>query len=159
MRMWDVWLEWRGEFFCPRRGPGATVGPIHKKRTVTVWRKLVSCKEGKGGKWKKGKGKLSRERDGKPLLSVIPLFPSFLAYWTSANLTMNVPSPKGRGEKSATVQSREKTIAVGTVIADRPPRRSVRAELPHTALTSNVDLQTARPDKNAESSASAAIAG
>jgi len=29
----------------------------------------------------------------------------------------------------------------------------------HTALTSDVDLQTARSDKDAESSASAAIAG
>ena len=26
-------------------------------------------------------------------------------------------------------------VAVGTVIADRPPHRSVRAELPHTVLT------------------------
>ena len=50
-------------------------------------------------------------------------------------------------------------IAVGTVIADRPPHRSVRAELPHTALTLDVDLQTARSDKDAESSASVAIAG
>ena len=29
-------------------------------------------------------------------------------------------------------------IAVGTVIADRPPPRSVRAEFPHTAPTSGV---------------------
>jgi hypothetical protein len=29
------------------------------------------------------------------------------------------------------------SIAVGTVIADRPPHRSVRAELLHTALTGN----------------------
>src|SRR3990172_5647826 len=48
------------------------------------------------------------------------------------------------------------TIAVGTVIADRPPHRSVRAELPHTALTLDVDLQTARWDKGGESSASVA---
>jgi hypothetical protein len=33
------------------------------------------------------------------------------------------------------------TIAVGTVIADRPPHRSVRAELPHTVLTVDVDVQ------------------
>ncbi len=57
------------------------------------------------------------------------------------------------------IRTRVKTIAVGTVIADRPPHRSVRAELPHTAPTSDVDLQTARSDKDAESSASAAIAG
>ena len=35
-------------------------------------------------------------------------------------------------------------IAVGTVIADRPPHRPVRAELPHTVLTANVDVQTSR---------------
>src|SRR5215471_17060754 len=32
-------------------------------------------------------------------------------------------------------------VAVGTVIADRPPHRSVRAELPHTVLTADVDVQ------------------
>src|SRR5713226_5972507 len=37
----------------------------------------------------------------------------------------------------------DKLIAVGTVIADRPPHRSVRAELPHTVLTLDVDVQTA----------------
>src|SRR5437870_11585764 len=36
------------------------------------------------------------------------------------------------------------SIAVGTVIADRPPHRSVRAELPHTVLTVDVDVQTSR---------------
>jgi hypothetical protein len=35
-------------------------------------------------------------------------------------------------------------IAVGTVIADRPPHRPVRAELPHTVLTADVDVQTSR---------------
>jgi hypothetical protein len=34
-------------------------------------------------------------------------------------------------------------IAVGTVIADRPPDRPVRAALPHTVLTLDVDVQTA----------------
>jgi hypothetical protein len=29
-------------------------------------------------------------------------------------------------------------FAVGTIIADRPPHRSVRAEFPHTAPTSGV---------------------
>src|ERR1700693_3955007 len=48
-------------------------------------------------------------------------------------------------------------IAVGTVIADRPPHRSVRAELPHTVLTLDVDLQTARWDKGGGSSAAVAI--
>ena len=36
------------------------------------------------------------------------------------------------------------SIAVGTVIADRPPHRSVRAELPHTVLTADVDVKTSR---------------
>ncbi len=40
----------------------------------------------------------------------------------------------------------ETVIAVGTVIADRPPHRSVRAALPHTALTLDADMQTARWD-------------
>jgi len=35
-------------------------------------------------------------------------------------------------------------IAVGTVIADRPPHRSVRAALPHTALTLDDDDHPAR---------------
>ena len=35
-------------------------------------------------------------------------------------------------------------IAVGTVIADRPPHRPVRAELPHTVLIADVDVQTSR---------------
>lgn len=42
--------------------------------------------------------------------------------------------------------SSEKVIAVGTVIADRPPHRSVRAELPHTVLTLDADMQTSRSD-------------
>ena len=37
-----------------------------------------------------------------------------------------------------------KPIAVGTVIADRPPHRSVRAALPHTALTLDDDDHPAR---------------
>src|SRR5437870_1231703 len=36
------------------------------------------------------------------------------------------------------------SIAVGTVITDRPPHRSVRAELPHTVLTLDIDVQTSR---------------
>jgi hypothetical protein len=32
------------------------------------------------------------------------------------------------------VDTTDKTVAVGTAITDRPPHRSVRAELPHTAL-------------------------
>ena len=56
----------------------------------------------------------------------------------------------------APFQSAERVIAVGTVIADRPPHRSVRAALPHTALTSDVDMHTAHWDKDAESWASEA---
>ena len=33
---------------------------------------------------------------------------------------------------------RKRSIAVGTPITERPPHRSVRAELPHTAPTSGV---------------------
>src|SRR4051794_39336365 len=35
-------------------------------------------------------------------------------------------------------------VAVGTTIADRPPHRSVRAVLPHTALTSDAWRRSAR---------------
>ena len=49
--------------------------------------------------------------------------------------------------QGTTEQSDKMTIAVGTVIADRPPHRSVRAALPHTALTLDGDLLTARWDK------------
>src|ERR671923_294504 len=41
-------------------------------------------------------------------------------------------------------KSKIASIAVGTVIADRPPHRPVRAELPHTVLTADVDVQTSR---------------
>ena len=49
-------------------------------------------------------------------------------------------------------------IAVVTAIAGRPPHRSVRAELPHTAPTLDVDLQTVHWDRDAESSESVTIA-
>ena len=39
-----------------------------------------------------------------------------------------------------------KVIAVGTASAGRPPHRSVRTELPHTALTLDVDWQTLHLD-------------
>src|SRR5947209_13421868 len=41
-------------------------------------------------------------------------------------------------------------VAVGTIITDRPPHRSVRAELPHTAPTLDVLRQSARWDMDAE---------
>ena len=49
------------------------------------------------------------------------------------------------------------SIAVRTAIAGRPPHRSVRAELPHTALTLDVDWQTLHLDKDVGSSASVTI--
>ena len=52
------------------------------------------------------------------------------------------------------------TIAVGTAIAGRPPHRSVRAELPHTALTLDVDVsRTAHWDKGVGFSVSVASVG
>src|ERR1035437_5432566 len=42
------------------------------------------------------------------------------------------------------------TVAVGTTIAGRPPHRSVRAELPHTAPTLDVLRQNVCRDKDAE---------
>jgi hypothetical protein len=44
----------------------------------------------------------------------------------------------------STLDTRPFLIAVGTVIADRPPHGPVRAELPHTVLTADVDMQTSR---------------
>ena len=53
-------------------------------------------------------------------------------------------------------QQIQNSIAVGTVIADRPPHRPVRAELPHTVLTLDVDMQTSRWDTGEGSSVSVA---
>src|ERR1017187_5452430 len=42
-------------------------------------------------------------------------------------------------------------VAVGTAIADRPPHRSVRAALPHTALTLDTGIEacfTSRTPRN-----------
>ena len=48
---------------------------------------------------------------------------------------------KGRSTNAVTErgQAPRTEIAVGTAIADRPPHRSVRAELPHTAPTLDED--------------------
>src|SRR6516162_8113199 len=77
---------------------------------------------------------------------------------------------------SAAVQRhKSKTAAANTVIfllssfarainrgrddrSDRPPHRSVRAELPHTVLTLDVDMQTSRWDRGEGSSESLASA-
>jgi len=49
-------------------------------------------------------------------------------------------------------------VTVGTVIADRPPYRSVRAELPHTALTLDGWRQNERRDRDAGHGQAVAIA-
>ncbi|MCL2591167.1 MAG: hypothetical protein FWD67_09930, partial [Betaproteobacteria bacterium] len=43
----------------------------------------------------------------------------------------------------------ETLVAVGTAVARCPPHRSVRAELPHTALTSGDDARIAPPGMGA----------
>src|SRR5687767_489353 len=60
------------------------------------------------------------------------------------------------GRPAAAALPARELIAVGTVIADRPPHRSVRAELPHTVLTVDVDMQTSRGDRGGGSSVSVA---
>jgi len=67
-----------------------------------------------------------------------------LAPRTSVTLNYEAESPFFHHERGKESEQKKMVIAVGTVIADRPPHRSVRAALPHTALTLDVDLQTAR---------------
>ncbi len=47
-------------------------------------------------------------------------------------------------------------IAVGMALSGHPPHRSVRADFPHTALTSDDDVRNAVRDRDAGSSAPAA---
>ena len=54
------------------------------------------------------------------------------------------------GREVVSFQSPKK-VAVGTIIADRPPHRSVRAALPHTAPTLDIWRQSGRSDKGVES--------
>ena len=49
-----------------------------------------------------------------------------------------------------TSATRARAIAVGTAIAGRPPHRSVRAELLHTALTFDVDVRIGLQDMDGE---------
>ena len=51
-----------------------------------------------------------------------------------------------------------KKVAVGTIIADRPPHGSVRAALPHTALTLDIWRQSEPTGKDEESVDEAASA-
>jgi hypothetical protein len=48
-------------------------------------------------------------------------------------------------------------VAVGTLVTQRPPHGSVRAELPHTALTADAWRQSANGDRDEESSASPSL--
>src|ERR1035437_3074986 len=57
--------------------------------------------------------------------------------------------PKYRTAHGISKKTRAVQFAVGTTIADRPPHRSVRAELPHTAPTLDVLRQIARQDMDA----------
>ena len=53
---------------------------------------------------------------------------------TTQNLVIvNVPASEARQVAAELGEEGLCTVAVGTVIADRPPHRSVRAESPHTA--------------------------
>src|ERR1035437_9158595 len=71
-----------------------------------------------------------------------------------AESTGIVERPKNQGPEQLRFLSRTSAavnvpFAVGTTIADRPPHRSVRAELPHTAPTLDVLRQIARQDMDA----------
>jgi len=55
------------------------------------------------------------------------------------------------------VEEDSDAFAVGMALSGHPPHRSVRAELPHTALTLDVDLQNVHLDMGGGSSAPAAI--
>jgi hypothetical protein len=56
-------------------------------------------------------------------------------FWTWRPLAALLCAPLMRGAKRT---SNAERFAVGTLIAERPPHRSVRAVLPHTAPTSGV---------------------
>jgi hypothetical protein len=47
-------------------------------------------------------------------------------------------------KRLAQAKAEEKLVAVGTVVTHRPPHRSVRAELLHTAPTKGVDVKPLR---------------
>jgi hypothetical protein len=64
---------------------------------------------------------------------------------------------RGRTEKPLIYKMVVISVAVGTVIADRPPHRSVRAELPHTAPTLDEWRQRVRRDKDARSQGEVSI--
>jgi hypothetical protein len=76
-----------------------------------------------------------------------------LRAWLSTGLESSArgDSPRASsGESCWEGAARTRVVAVGTAIADRPPHRSVRAALPHTAPTLDAWRQNARQDKDAE---------
>ena len=62
----------------------------------------------------------------------------WLCQWKRKRCQEPFPETKIRGMPET------KVIAVGMALAGHPPHRSVRAELPHTALTLDADWQTSR---------------
>jgi hypothetical protein len=67
---------------------------------------------------------------------------AFPAYYTSRGPAVNdilrgEKVEKGEKVSGTIIRPIINWVAVGTAIADRPPRRSVRAALPHTAPTSD----------------------
>jgi hypothetical protein len=55
--------------------------------------------------------------------------------------------------RTSTAETLRNVMAVGMALSSHPPHRPVQAGLPHTVLTSDVDLRTARWGKGAGSSA------
>ncbi len=83
-----------------------------------------------------GLGACVEENDGKPRLTItLPDRASL------DNLAQTLAKLLAIGSSSSS--------AIGPVLAGRPSHRSVRAELPHTALTLDSDDQTALPDRDA----------
>src|SRR6266581_3250604 len=74
------------------------------------------------------------------LLLLSPTLPAFGQEYPSRPITMVVPfSAGGPGDVIARLLGSSMSatlIAVGTLISERPPHRSVRAAFPHTAPTS-----------------------
>ena len=56
------------------------------------------------------------------------------------------PATSLHGFVLAVFRARARAIAVGTAISGRPPHRSVRAELLHTAPTFDVDVRSVLQD-------------
>ena len=72
----------------------------------------------------------------------VPQVISSLRYGTSSGL--NAGKARGSVPGAGETSPERMVIAVGMALAGHPPHRSVRAELPHTALTLDADWQTSR---------------